>query len=54
MKDIVGVCADYDSMGDCGRFPNKKRKEPVSMKQRLVNIFLWFNFKKKRKSIWEL
>lgn len=53
MRDIV--CTDYDSMGDCSRFPNKKRKRFIGMKQRMVNLFMWVNFKRKnKKSIWEL
>jgi hypothetical protein len=55
MKEIKNICMDYDSMGDCGRFPYKKKKQPISLKQRLINLFLWVNFKRKRKkSIWEL
>jgi hypothetical protein len=34
------LCMDYDSMGDCGRFPiNKKRKQPVTLKDRLIKLF---------------
>ena len=30
---------DYDSMGDCGRFPfNKKRKQPITFKSILTNL----------------
>lgn len=49
------MCMDYDSMGDCGRFPYKKKQQQDSMKRKIINLFLWFNFKRKnKKSIWEL
>jgi hypothetical protein len=45
---------NYICMGDCGRFPNKKVKDTITMKRKIINMFLWFNFKRKRKSIWKL
>jgi hypothetical protein len=36
MEDIR--CMDYDSMGDCGRFPNKKVKKQISLKLIIFNL----------------
>ena len=50
-------CADYDSMGNHGRFPKQKTKNKLTMKRRLQRLYLWFTLrfpKKKRKSIWDL
>jgi len=50
-------CADYDSMGNHGRFPKQKTKDISEMKRIIQKIMLWFSFKftkKKRKDIWEL
>lgn len=55
MKDIVG-CADYDSMGNHGRFPIPKDRD-IKMKKKLQKIFLWVSYKfrkKSRKDIWDL
>jgi hypothetical protein len=56
MKDIVG-CADYDSMGNHGRFPKSKYKEMKTFKRGIQKVILWFSFKftkKRKKDIWEL
>ena len=29
---------DYDSMGDCSRFPRVKKKSLITLKQRLINL----------------
>ena len=52
-------CADYDSMGNHGRFPKVKSKnENMSRIKNLIQKFmLWKTFrfpKKKRKNIWDL
>lgn len=49
-------CADYDSMGNHGRFP-KIKSENGNMKNFLQKLILWVTFrfpKKKRKNIWKL
>ena len=48
--------ADYDGMGNQGRFPESKKKEKGFMKRLIQKIIFWFSIKKKskRKSIWEL
>lgn len=48
-------CADYDGMGNQGRFPIKKQKK--EMKRTIQKFLLWLSYKfpkKKRKTIWEL
>lgn len=50
-------CADYDSMGNHGRFPkkNKLKIKRLSLKKMWFVLTMFFNiFKKKRKTIWEL
>ena len=50
--------ADYDGMGNQGRFPKQKKKRPKTMKRLIGKILLWWSYKwpkkNKRKSIWEL
>jgi hypothetical protein len=33
-------CMDYDSMGDCGRFPRIRVKKTISVRERIVNFLL--------------
>jgi hypothetical protein len=40
MEDVR--CMDYDSMGDCGRFPRIKTKKSLSLKGKIVNIVMSF------------
>jgi hypothetical protein len=50
-------CADYDSMGNHGRFPTTKKQKKGKMKRVVQKLMLWVTFKfpkKKRKSIWKL
>jgi hypothetical protein len=50
-------CADYDSMGNHGRFPkkNKPKMKKISVKKIAFLISLLVQkFKRKRKSIWDL
>ena len=50
-------CADYDSMGNHGRFPRKTKNEGSKMKRIIQNISFWLSLrfpKKKKKSIWDL
>ena len=50
-------CADYDSMGNHGRFPKKTKKnmKKLSVKKLWFILTVFFSkFKKKRKTIWEL
>jgi hypothetical protein len=50
-------CADYDSMGNHGRFPKPKTEENQTMKRTIQKLMLWFTFrvsKNKRKDIWDL
>ena len=49
-------CADYDSMGNHGRFPkNKKNMKKLNLKKIWFVLTVFFSkFKKKRKTIWEL
>lgn len=49
-------CADYDSMGNHGRFPkNKMKMKKLNIKKIIFFIdILLKKFKKKRKTIWEL
>lgn len=50
-------CADYDSMGNHGRFPKPKTEETPTMKRKIQMLMLWFSYrfpKKKRKDIWNL
>ena len=54
-------CADYDSMGNHGRFPKSKLKpknqKKVGMRRVIQKFTLWLSLKfpkKKRKSIWDL
>jgi hypothetical protein len=50
-------CADYDSMGNHGRFPqkNKLKMKKISVKKIAFLISLLVQkFKRKRKSIWDL
>lgn len=50
-------CADYDSMGNHGRFPKPKKTNMVTFKKRIQKLMLWISYKfpkKKRKSIWDL
>lgn len=50
-------CADYDSMGNHGRFPKKVKKnmKKLSVKKLWFILTVFFSkFKKKRKTIWEL
>ena len=54
-------CADYDSMGNHGRFPKSKsklkNKKKIGMRRILQKFTLWLSLKfpkKKRKSIWDL
>jgi hypothetical protein len=52
----VKQCADYDSMGNHGRFPRKK-EEKKNMKRLIQKILFWFEMKKpakKKKTIWDL
>jgi hypothetical protein len=42
--EVKGICMDYDSMGDCSRFPRKERKSFITFRERLINFFnLKFN-----------
>lgn len=43
MEDIR--CMDYDSMGDCGRFPNKETKKQSSLKLIIFNLIKKFKIK---------
>lgn len=46
MEKMNNICMDYDSMGDCGRFPyNKKEKQSVTLRTRLIKLL-----KRKRKN----
>ncbi len=55
-------CADYDSMGNHGRFPKSKHQKSknqkeVGMRRVIQKLALWLSLKfpkKKRKSIWDL
>jgi len=50
-------CADYDSMGNHGRFPKIKDEKITILKRLIQKLALWMslNFpKRKRKSIWDL
>ena len=50
-------CADYDSMGNHGRFPKPKTEEAQNMKRLIQKLMLWFTFrfpKNKQKDIWDL
>lgn len=50
-------CADYDSMGNHGRFPKPKTEETPTMKRLIQKLMLWFSYrfpKNKRKDIWDL
>jgi len=50
-------CADYDSMGNHGRFPKIKDEKITTLKRLIRKLALWMslNFpKRKRKSIWDL
>ena len=49
-------CADYDSMGNHGRFPkNKTKMKKTILKKIWFALTIFFSkFKKKRKTIWEL
>jgi hypothetical protein len=40
-------CMDYDSMGDCGRFPRTKIKKTLSLKEKILNIVTSFLNKNK-------
>jgi hypothetical protein len=55
MQNTISDCADYDSMGNHGRFPKPKNKK--TMKRKLQRFYLWITLrfaKSKRKSIWKL
>ena len=57
MNNIIDNCADYDSMGNHGRFPKQKTKNKLTMKRRFQRLYLWITLKfpkNKRKSIWKL
>ena len=52
-------CADYDSMGNHGRFPKSKQKvkKMRSFKRYIQKFMLWVSYrfpKKGKKSIWDL
>jgi len=50
-------CADYDSMGNHGRFPKPKTEKKTNMKRMIQKLTLWFLYrfpKNKRKDIWDL
>ena len=52
-------CADYDSMGNHGRFPKSKQKvkKMRSVKRYIQKFMLWVSYrfpKKRRKDIWKL
>lgn len=54
-------CADYDSMGNHGRFPKSKikpkTKKVVRLKKFIQKVMLWMSYKfpkKGKKSIWDL
>ena len=50
-------CADYDSMGNHGRFPKTKDKKDSMIKRQIQKFLLWLTIrfpKKKRKDIWDL
>ena len=34
------VCMDYDSMGDYSRFPRKKVKRFISLRERLIQLLI--------------
>ena len=52
------VCADYDSMGNHGRFPKSKNSvEMKVIKRQVLKLALWWSYKfakKEKKSIWKL
>lgn len=58
--NTLGNCADYDSMGNHGRFPlrkDQKVKTVTIIKRKLGKLVLWLSYKfpkRKRKSIWDL
>ena len=50
-------CADYDSMGNYGRFPKIKDEKLTILKRLIQKLALWLSYKlpnRKRKSIWDL
>ena len=50
-------CADYDSMGNHGRFPKPKTEKKTNMKRIIQKLMLRFSYRfsnKKRKDIWDL
>jgi hypothetical protein len=50
-------CADYDRMGNHGRYPKIKKKESVNLKRIIQKTLLWLSYKfpkKGKKSIWDL
>jgi hypothetical protein len=56
MAYTKSICTDYDSMGNHGRFPKTKQKQPY-MKKFIKKLTLWWSYvkpKKNRKSIWKL
>lgn len=49
-------CADYDSMGNHGRFPQVKKKR-THMKRIIQKLLLWLDLRKsskKKKSVWDI
>ena len=44
MAYMKNDCMDYDSMGDCGRFPKIRKVKFVGFFQKIMN---WFNLLKK-------
>lgn len=58
--DTLVHCADYDSMGNHGRFPPIKKQKVRTItiiKRKIAKLLLWFSYKfpkKKRKNIWDL
>ena len=50
-------CADYDSMGNHGRYPKEKIKKMRPLKRYVQKFMLWVSYKfpkKGKKSIWDL
>jgi hypothetical protein len=54
-------CADYDSMGNHGRFPKSKaktkKKKVIRLKKYVQKVMLWVSYrfpKRGKKSIWDL